>query len=101
MAMEVAHTCKPGCTGACGCKRKLQFNDQQRLVLQNYDNGEFSYLLDDPAALGNCGDTLLIFMIKELADQEGCDSMTEAYNRVCSAARQLTEIASILGRAIS
>lgn len=81
-------------------------NETQAAVLRSYDEGEFAHLLDEstPAAfqggVGGCGDGLLRFLMAELAESEGVDSIEEGLRRVNAAVDQLRAIADALANRI-
>lgn len=74
-------------------------NASQAIVLGSYCNGEFSHLLDCKsadsfdAALQECGDGLLKFMVRELAESEGVDGLEEGLRRLMVAVDQLGSVA--------
>lgn len=67
-----------------------QFDQFQQIVLEHYDQGE--HCVHSRADIPQCGDTLLQFLLSELSEQEDCDSMDTAINRLDSAIRQLTDL---------
>jgi hypothetical protein len=81
-------------------------NETQAAVLRSYEGGEFAHLLDASTAsafqegLGGCGDGLLRFLMVELAESEGVDSVEEGLRRVNMAVDQLRAIADTLASKI-
>ena len=85
-------------------------NPAQELAISNYarvrhEQGEFSYLLDIEtpsefrAGLLSCGDTLMVFLVDELATSEGVESLQDAYSRVDVAVNQLLAVHAAIGNA--
>ena len=75
------------------------FNPIQQKILREYQNGEFAYLCEPAATeedLKNCGDGLLVFVIREISGREGCESVNEAYERIDCAADDLHDILEII-----
>jgi hypothetical protein len=66
------------------------FDHYQNIVIGRYCNGEFQSLL--PRDVPDCGDGLLKFLLTELSENEGCDSIGEAIRRLDSAIGELTEL---------
>ena len=75
-------------------------NSWQRAIARTYDGGDYAYLCDQPEVtreeLADCGDTLFVFLIVELGDQEGCDSDDEAIRRVARAREQVDAAIAVL-----
>ena len=77
-------------------------NESQAQVLLSYCDGEFAHLLDEStaaafeASVKSCGDGLLRFLMVELADSEGVDSMEEGLRRVNVAVDQMRSLADAL-----
>jgi len=73
----------------------MQLNDWQKAVARTYGGGDFAHfakageLSDDE--LNDCGDTLFIFLMKELSSAEDCDSAYEATQRLENARYQLDD----------
>ena len=68
------------------------FNAAQQTVLRAYADGDYAHI----TTLDECeqaGDTLFLFLMRELADSEGCDTADEAARRVGMAIDQLTDLA--------
>lgn len=88
----------------------VKLNKAQTLVCANYGGGDYAHLADEARlyngweafrdSLDDCGDTLFVFLMVELADSEDCTDMTEAARRVRVAETQLAEMASILERSV-
>jgi hypothetical protein len=75
------------------------YNEIQQKILHGYEGGEFAYLCEPAATeadLENCGDGLLVFVIREVADSEGCDSVEMAYDRIERGIKNFEEILGIL-----
>ncbi len=74
---------------------KSYINAAQAVCLSLYASGDFEHLLESPSedefkkAVEESGDGLLRFLMTELATSEGCDSITEAMNRVHMAIEDL------------
>jgi hypothetical protein len=74
------------------------FNKAQTVLLENYENGEFKYLLahTNPVTMAQelnlCGDGLLKYLMSELAASEDCDSVEEAISRVDTSITQLEKL---------
>lgn len=77
-------------------------NDFQKTLVRTYADGEFADLADyaDPAAAQasarHLGDPLLAFLIAELSEHEGCDSMDEALKRIRTSIGQLEQVEEAL-----
>jgi hypothetical protein len=73
-------------------------NAFQRNVLEQYDRGEYLYLLDLPSeaafdeGVSNTGDGLFRFVISEMSASADCDSIDEAINRLDNASNQLSQL---------
>ena len=82
--------------------KKTQFNKAQALCLETYANGDFAHLLEIDsqasfdAALLDCGDGLLRFLVVELATSEDCDSTDTAINQIATAISDLTVVKDML-----
>lgn len=69
-------------------KDTTMLNNWQKTALSTYQRGNFGYLADFTsqgpftAALGQCGDSLLRFIVSELSDGEDCASADEADRRI-------------------
>jgi hypothetical protein len=77
----------------------MTYNEIQQKILKEYQNGEFSHLCNPGTTqedLENCGDGLLVFVIVELSDSEGCDTVDTAYDRIERAIEELTQIRDII-----
>lgn len=80
--------------------QKMELNEAQILVLENHENGEFEHLKDATsqddldALLDECGDSLLRYLMAELADSNDCDDIPEAASRV---ERSISQLQSLLG----
>ncbi len=69
---------------------KLNFDEHQTFVIKYYVNGEFDHL--EPDDIPECGDGLLKFLLTELSESEGCDSIEEAARRLDGAIRELQDL---------
>ena len=70
--------------------KKTQYNQAQQILLSSFEGGEFAKATQ--AEIENCGDTLFKFLLAELSDAEGCDSLTEAYHRLTVAEEQINSV---------
>lgn len=66
------------------------FGRFQAVAASAYDQGE--HLCSTPDDISGCGDSLLTFIMKELAESEGCDSAEEAILRLNVAIRQIEQV---------
>lgn len=71
---------------------ETKFDEFQQTVLAAYENGEFSAY--SPSNIGDCGDSLLTFLLCELSESEDCDSNECAVARLDTAIRQLEAVRS-------
>lgn len=67
-----------------------EFDAFQQIVANTYDNGEHE--CHTPDDIDTCGDSLLMFLMRELSLSEDCDSIEEAISRVDVAIRQLEAV---------
>ena len=72
----------------------------QKKVLESYDGGE---RLPEIEVLGKMrradfGDGLLFFLVTELSEAEGCDSMEEARRRLDNILREVYEVSGAFPR---
>ncbi|MBU2753075.1 hypothetical protein HER14_19620 [Acidithiobacillus thiooxidans] len=67
------------------------FNPYQKAVLRIYEEGEYSNMttMDE---VEQAGDGLFTFIMRELGDENDCDSQAEAERRIEVAISQLDEI---------
>ena len=82
----------------------MPLNAFQIAALETYSNGEFSYLTSVPIAefetsLARCGDTLLLFILRELSATEGCHTRSDAILRLATAAEEIDTIIGTLHNA--
>lgn len=81
---------------------KKWINPAQAICLKSYAEGEFAHLLDCEKEkkfnkmVASCGDTLLKFLLNELATSESCITMDEACRRVDRASRELQAVCAAL-----
>ncbi len=75
------------------------FNEAQRILLSNYADGDFAYLLTDyptiesfQQELARCGDGMLRFLLSELDDAEGCEDLATADERLDQAIDELNKM---------
>lgn len=77
-------------------------NDFQKILVGAYAAGEFADLAEytDPkaaqASARHLGDPLLAFLLAELSENEGCDSMDEALKRIRTSIGQLEQVEKAL-----
>lgn len=66
--------------------KPMILNAFQKAVLEDYSDGDFSYLIEDGAIANvrDLGDSLLSFMLIELSTQEGCTTIDDAVSRLNS-----------------
>jgi len=76
-----------------------EFNIAQRVLLQNYADGDFAYMLDEfktcsafQAELERCGDGLLRYLLGELDTVEGCEDLNTADERIDATIDQLNRL---------
>ena len=69
----------------------------QRIVADNFGGGDFAYISSVDEA-EHVGDTLFLFLMRELDPGEECDSWDEALRRTEVAMRQLDEIVTLMNR---
>lgn len=63
-------------------------NIAQTIAAQAYENGELAHFVGTPE---QAGDTLFLFLMRELSDQEDCEDLAMAVSRVAAAIQQLQE----------
>lgn len=75
-------------------------NAWQKAVAHTYGGGDYSYLIEQAEVsredLADCGDTLFVFLMVELSDQEDCDYQEEAVRRVARARDQINSAIAVL-----
>lgn len=71
----------------------------QRVVADTYGEGDYRGAADVSEAK-DAGDGLYTFLMGELDEREGCETMEEAHDRVQTAIDQLNEIANALALAL-
>lgn len=82
-------------------------NAFQRNVLEQYDEGEYLYLLDFPTeeafdqAVSKVGDGLFVFAVNEMSTQAGCESVHEAICRLKNAVNQISRLNGALHSTLS
>ncbi len=67
------------------------FNPYQDAAKKTYWGGEFSHVNSTTEA-EDVGDTLFLFLMRELSSSEGCDSPEEAIRRLDKAITDLEEV---------
>jgi hypothetical protein len=65
-----------------------EFNQAQKTALRFYDEGSFEGVTS-VEEVEEAGDTLLVFILRELDSSEDCDTMGEAVRRMETAQAQL------------
>jgi hypothetical protein len=83
----------------------IELTKAQKIVATEYAGGEFSYFADMTwlqvrPALEDCGDTLFVFFMCEFADDEGCDSLGEAVDRMEKVLREVEEVQRALEKGL-
>jgi len=79
-------------------------NPFERAAIQAYRRGQYTHLFeaaDKPtfdAALDDCGDALLAFILRDLSTEEDCDTLDAAINRMTTAQADLTTVLQALRR---
>lgn len=68
-----------------------KFSKTQRFVLDNYEDGEFAHC-ETMEDVENAGDGLLTFLMSELSEGENCLSVKDAFNRLSTIARQVSDL---------
>lgn len=71
------------------------FNKAQQIVLQTYGGGDYAHI-DNIKGCRNVGDGLFTFLMTELSDDESCDTLEIAINRVTTASNQLLDLRDML-----
>ncbi len=69
----------------------MPFNKNQIIAAQTYAGGDFAHC-ENFAEVEQVGDTLFRFIMIELADSEGCDSLDEGVRRMRVAVDDLQEV---------
>ncbi len=73
-----------------------ELNPAQKVLLETYAGGD--YVGSTEKDIEGVGDTLLLFLFRELATSEDCNSIDEARNRIGTVIRQLDELDSALAK---
>ena len=60
----------------------------QKVVAESYEGGEFR----SDIHIESCGDGLFKFLMTEISESEGCDSLEEAQRRLTTIQRQVEEV---------
>ncbi len=61
----------------------MPLNKQQQIAAKVYGGGDYSYVTSiEQVERANIGDTLFLFIMRELDESEGCNSMGEAIRRM-------------------
>ena len=85
---------------------KSFINGAQAAVLSVYATGDFQHLAESESnddfvdEYETSGDGLLRFLMVELADKEGCDSVTEGLNRVQAAINDLETVKRMMEKCL-
>lgn len=83
-------------------KMKSHLNKAQTVCLQSYATGDFAHLLEIEskesfdAAIDDCGDTLLRFLMIELSTSEDCDSTETAVRRIMTTISDLKVVSDAI-----
>lgn len=97
---EDSSTCRCTDCGHSGAVRDFMgkpapaFGPFQSVAVSTYDEGENQ--CSTPDDISRCGDSLLTFIMNELAESEGCDSVEEAVSRMNVAIRQIEQVRDAL-----
>lgn len=59
----------------------MPLNKPQQIAVETYIGGEFGHVSTVEEA-GNVGDTLFLFIMRDLSDEEDCESIDEAIQRL-------------------
>lgn len=73
----------------------MSFNKYQTIAAQTYAGGDFAHC-ESLSEAKQIGDTLFGFVMVELADSEGCDSLEEAIRRMENALDDLRGVYNAL-----
>lgn len=78
----------------------MTFNSYQTITAKHYGGGDFDYVtsMDEVA---ECSDTLFLFLMRELAESEGCDSWEEVIRRMNMAVSDINHVLDQLEEACS
>lgn len=74
----------------------MDINQFQKVLMSTYAQGEFAHITTRKE-LDECGDTLFIFLMLELATKEDCDSTEEAIKRLTCAVNDINDVIRNLG----
>jgi hypothetical protein len=69
----------------------MKLDPIQRFVVNNYEDGEFSYI-ESLKEARDCGDSLLLFLLRELSVAQDCCDLDTATTRLDMAIAQLSEL---------
>lgn len=80
-------------------KRKT-LNEAQMICARVYGGGDYAYIADEYAknkkdpwpSINNAGDTLFLFLMRELADTEDCNDLLTAIGRCETAVRDVQTV---------
>jgi predicted RNA-binding Zn-ribbon protein involved in translation (DUF1610 family) len=80
-------------------KTAPEFNMFQQIAASIYNDGD--HICKTPDDIDHCGDSLLAFIMRELSDNEGCDSFEEALSRIRIAMRELSMVQHAMEMALA
>ena len=72
-----------------------KFNEFQEVAKKAYAGGEFAYVTTMEEAEG-VGDTLFLFIMREIATGEGCENLHEAVGRLNIAISDIEKVADAI-----
>lgn len=79
----------------------MQINDFHRVVLKDYHNGDFAHFAEQEritrAELVELGDSLLVFLLIELSEEEDCENVGTGIQRLMTARDDLDAALAALG----
>ncbi len=75
----------------------MALNKQQRIAAKAYGSGDFAHVISLNEA-GNVGDTLFLFVMREMSDEEDCESLDEGINRMRQAIDDLQVVLDALAK---
>ncbi len=85
---------------------RLLLNEMQRVIINVYADGDYRHLFEDvttaqelKAAYAEVGDGLFIYLMKELSDQENCDTFEVALERLHASEKDIHDVAVALAEA--
>lgn len=78
-------------------------NAYQKICASTFAKGDYSWLIDDPAwqdHLDTMYDDLFVFLMRELSNEEACDSKKEAEMRLAAVIDDVTVVLSAVKTAV-